>query len=163
MAVEIFNLYENKYLLGSEIFVKLESRISDWMELDAYNKQYELYSIANIYYDTPDSHLIRTSLGKPKYKEKLRIRYYGTPDSASKVYVEIKKKVAGLTNKRRSAMTLGEAVRFLETGQPPALRPEMNAQVRKSNTSWISTSFFPHFIWLTTAAHTSESASMIYA
>jgi hypothetical protein len=129
MAIEIFNRYENKYLLDSDIFVKLQSRISDWMELDAYNKQHELYSIANIYYDTPDSHLIRTSLGKPQYKEKLRVRSYGTPDSASKVYVEIKKKVAGLTNKRRSSMMLDEALGFLKTGQPPTLRPEMNAQV----------------------------------
>jgi hypothetical protein len=129
MAIEVFNRYENKYIVGESILPQLCERLSEYMELDEYNKRFETYSIANIYYDTDDSFLIRTSLSKPKYKEKLRLRSYGAPALDSKVYVEIKKKVAGLVNKRRSAMTLREAYRFLESGNAPKIRDGMNRQV----------------------------------
>ncbi|MDR3209034.1 MAG: polyphosphate polymerase domain-containing protein [Oscillospiraceae bacterium] len=129
MAIEIFNRYENKYLINEKTFTRLEERLSDYMELDAYNSQHETYPIANIYYDTADSHLIRTSLAKPPYKEKLRLRAYGAPGGASQVYVEIKKKVSGLVNKRRSALMPREAYAFLRDGTPPAPQPYMNVQV----------------------------------
>jgi hypothetical protein len=99
------------------------------MELDEYNKTRETYSILNIYYDTPDSQLIRASLQKPQYKEKLRLRSYGTPFADSKVYVEIKKKVRGLVNKRRSALPLSEAYRFLRSGVIPEHAKGANVQV----------------------------------
>lgn len=129
MAIEVFNRYENKYMIDAKIFSKLQNELSDYMELDAYNKQNETYSIANIYYDTDDSYLIHTSLAKPKYKEKLRLRAYGTPKVNSKVYMEIKKKFQGLVNKRRSAIKLDEAYRFIETGVMPDIEPYMNKQV----------------------------------
>lgn len=44
-------------------------------EKDAYGA----YTICNIYYDTGDWRLIRKSLEKTVYKEKLRIRSYGVP------------------------------------------------------------------------------------
>ncbi|MDR3277847.1 MAG: polyphosphate polymerase domain-containing protein, partial [Oscillospiraceae bacterium] len=129
VAIEIFNRYENKYLINEKTFTRIQDRLSDYMELDAYNKLHETYAIANLYYDTGDSHLIRTSLAKPAYKEKLRLRAYGVPDGDSEVYVEIKKKVSGLVNKRRSALTLEEAYAFLRGGIPPAPQPYMNGQV----------------------------------
>ena len=129
MAIEVFNRYENKYLLNEKTLLRLQHRISDYMELDEYNKQHETYTISNIYYDTPDSCLVRSSLAKPRYKEKLRLRAYGIPDIDTKVYVEIKKKLSGLTNKRRSGMKLDEAYAFLQTGEIPELSPYMNRQV----------------------------------
>lgn len=129
MAIEVFNRYENKYMLDRDILEKVQSRLSDYMELDGYNKRHETYTISNLYYDTPDSHLIRTSLQKPKYKEKLRLRAYGVPDPDAKVYVEIKKKFAGLVNKRRSGLPLREAYEFLRTGTVPDEKPDQNRQV----------------------------------
>lgn len=129
MAIEVFNRYENKYLIDSGTCEKLQHRLSDYMELDGYNKQQETYSICNIYYDTDDSYLIRTSIHKPKYKEKLRLRSYGTPNPDSQVYVEIKKKVCGLVNKRRSPIMLDEAYEFLSSGKLPEMEPHMNRQV----------------------------------
>ena len=61
------------------------------MELDKYNKNGQFYSISNIYYDTDDNRLIRSSIEKPVYKEKLRMRSYGTPNAHDKVFLEIKK------------------------------------------------------------------------
>ena len=67
-------------------------QIADYMNPDAYNRNGEAYRISNIYYDTENDQLIRASIEKPVYKEKLRLRAYGTPELTDNVFVEIKKK-----------------------------------------------------------------------
>ena len=71
--------------------------------------RYGAYTICNIYYDTPDYRLIRASLEKPVYKEKLRVRSYGVPREDDPVFVELKKKFDGVVYKRRITTTLPEA------------------------------------------------------
>ncbi|OKP83016.1 polyphosphate polymerase domain-containing protein [Paenibacillus sp. P32E] len=129
MAIEVFNRYENKYLLDHAAYLKLYYDLLEYMEPDAYNKQHEFYPITNLYYDTAHDSLIRSSLAKPKYKEKLRIRAYGTPNQDTKVYLEIKKKVFGLVNKRRTSLKLQEAYDFVSTGVEPEFKDYMNKQV----------------------------------
>jgi SPX domain protein involved in polyphosphate accumulation len=129
MAIEVFNRYENKYLMDSKAFYSLYNRLMEYMELDAYNKNDKFYSISNLYYDTEHHTLVRNSLSKPKYREKLRIRAYGVPAGDAKVYLELKKKVFGLVNKRRTALKLHEAYEFVRTGKAPAYREGMNRQV----------------------------------
>ncbi|CQR58943.1 polyphosphate polymerase domain-containing protein [Paenibacillus riograndensis] len=129
MAIEVFNRYENKYLLDHAAYQKLYNDLLEYMEPDDYNKQHEFYSITNLYYDTAHDSLIRSSLAKPKYKEKLRLRAYGVPDQDTKVYLEIKKKVFGLVNKRRTSLKLQEAYDFVATGVEPEYREYMNKQV----------------------------------
>ena len=129
MAIEVFNRYENKYLLDSEAYYKFYDRLLEYMELDDFNKQHEFYSITNLYYDTEHNTLIRNSLAKPKYKEKLRLRAYGIPNQDTKVYLEIKKKVFGLVNKRRTSLKLHEAYDFVATGIEPDFKDYMNKQV----------------------------------
>jgi hypothetical protein len=129
MAIEIFNRYENKYLIDCDTYEKLQARVADYMEIDEYNRQGETYSICNVYYDTEDNYLIRTSLQKPSYKEKLRLRSYGVTGNDGKAYVEIKKKVRGLVNKRRSGMSMITAKEFLQTGRKPVITEGMNEQV----------------------------------
>ena len=129
MAVNIFNRRENKYPLDMRTFAALRKEITARMDMDIYNANSDSYPILNIYYDTPNSDFIRASVDKPAYKEKLRLRSYGTPDVDSIVYVEIKKKVRGIVNKRRSGMTLREAYQFLDGGATPGIHPDMNAQV----------------------------------
>ncbi len=131
MAIEVFNRYENKYMLDESTFEKLQNKLSEYMKLDAYNENRETYTVTNLYYDTLDNHLIRTSIQKPKYKEKLRLRAYRVPEPESKVYLEIKKKVAGLVNKRRSTLKLEEAYKFISSGVLPPDRPYHNRQVLK--------------------------------
>lgn len=129
MAIEVFNRYESKYLLTDEQYAHFYNDLLKYMELDAYNKKHEYYSISNLYFDTPQDSLIRASLSKPKYKEKLRLRAYGIPEENAKVYLEIKKKVFGLVNKRRTALKLDEAYEFVRSGQAPELADYMNKQV----------------------------------
>ncbi|WP_339323945.1 polyphosphate polymerase domain-containing protein [Paenibacillus sp. FSL W8-0194] len=129
MAIEVFNRYENKYLMDTKAFYNIYNDLMAYMEPDENNKDNKFYTISNLYYDTEHHTLIRTSLAKPKYREKLRIRSYGVPGSDAKVYLELKKKVFGLVNKRRTALKLSEAYEFVRTGTPPAFRKGMNKQV----------------------------------
>ena len=131
MAIEVFNRHELKYLMNEDEVQRIESELMRYMELDEYNKTHEFYTISNIYYDTKDNNLIRTSLCKPKYKEKLRLRAYGVPKIDEKVYLEIKKKVNGIVNKRRTSLKLQEAYDFTSTGVKPEIREYMNPQVIK--------------------------------
>ena len=98
MAIESFNRYEHKYKLDTKTFNKVLEIMDEHMELDSHCGEHSLYTIANIYYDTKDNSLIRESLSKPAYKEKLRLRSYGVPDMDSKVFLEIKKKYRNFAN-----------------------------------------------------------------
>ncbi len=89
--------YEKKYLLTQEQYVELKERIKHVIEKDKHGDT----TICNIYYDTPEFKLIRTSLDKPEYKEKFRIRSYGVANANTKVFAEIKKKYDGVVYKRR--------------------------------------------------------------
>ncbi len=129
MAIEVFNRYEKKFMMTSDVYTQVQKVLGEYMELDEYNKAHSYYTISNIYFDTSDNQLIRTSLSKPKYKEKLRLRAYGVPSLDDKVYLEIKKKVNGLVNKRRTKLTLNEAYEFLRTKKKPELKKYMNKQV----------------------------------
>jgi hypothetical protein len=130
MAIEVFNRCEKKYMLNSEQYERMVEALQPYMIVDAYNKDKEFYGISNIYYDTPDDRLIRASIEKPVYKEKLRVRSYGTPQCSDNVFVEIKKKYNGIVNKRRTIMTLESAYDYLNEGKyPDENNPQMNRQV----------------------------------
>lgn len=129
MAIEVFNRYEHKYLMDTKTYWAITKRIQKYMQADAYNIGGNCYTIANLYYDTKDNLLIRQSLSKPVYKEKLRLRSYGVPQSSSDVFLEIKKKFDGLVNKRRTILKPQEAYEFLSSNVPTSLKSYMNKQV----------------------------------
>ena len=93
MAISTFKRYETKFMLTRIQFEALTTALQEYMIPDAYCTDGKLYTIYNIYYDTPDNQLIRHSLSKPYYKEKLRLRSYKqNAGENDKVYLEIKKK-----------------------------------------------------------------------
>lgn len=109
----VFKRKEIKYLLSSEERNALLPILKTCMEPDAFAHS----SISNLYYDTPDFRMVRRSLEKPMYKEKLRLRSYGTPENTSTVFPEIKKKAMGIVYKRRISLPYQEAVSFLSGQQ----------------------------------------------
>ena len=129
MAIEVFNRFEKKYVLNRDEADQLQEELLPHMVPDKYNMDGRVYTISNLYFDTDENDLIRTSLSKPVYKEKLRMRAYGVPDTDAKVYLEIKKKFRGRVNKRRTSLRLQEAYDFVETGRQPTLRDYVNRQV----------------------------------
>lgn len=117
----VFQRYEKKYLLSPGQYAALRAQLAPFMAEDAYGK----HTICNIYYDTETFNLIRHSLAKPTYKEKLRLRSYGVPQDKDPVFLELKKKLDGVVYKRRIQMTLTEAKRYLGAG----IRPAQDSQI----------------------------------
>lgn len=113
---EVFKRVEKKYLLTKEQYEGLMPFIDEYMRGDEYGES----TICNIYYDTPNSRLIRLSLDKPVYKEKLRLRTYGAPNENTTAFVEIKKKYKGIVYKRRISMKYSEAMAFTRDRIPPS-------------------------------------------
>jgi len=105
MQGNTFERVEEKYLLTQAQFQAIMAGLRGKMQPDLFGRS----MVSSIYYDTEDYRLIRASLEKPDYKEKLRVRAYGTPDAASKVFVELKKKYDGIVYKRRASLPLSQA------------------------------------------------------
>lgn len=105
-----FKRYEKKYLINEAQYQALRMYLDAYMSVD----QYQWSTICNIYYDTPDYRLIRTSIEKPVYKEKLRLRTYGVPSDDSLSFIEVKKKFKGIVYKRRMTLPYRQAHDWLE-------------------------------------------------
>ena len=114
MIQSCFRRYEKKYLLTYDQYRAMLEGMAPHTRADRFSN----YTICNIYYDTPDWLLIRTSLEKPVYKEKLRMRSYGAVANTDDVFVEIKKKYDGVVYKRRVTLPALEAARWLSGGAP---------------------------------------------
>lgn len=110
-----FKRYEKKYMLSPDQLTGMLEGMKPYVRPDEFGR----YTICNIYYDTDDFQLIRTSLEKPVYKEKLRMRSYGTPGDGDKVFVELKKKYDGVVYKRRTVMPAADAAAYIHGGQTP--------------------------------------------
>lgn len=80
----VFKRYELKYMLTLDQKEKVLAAIAPYMKLDKYGRT----NIRNLYYDTNTYLLIRHSIEKPTYKEKLRIRSYSQANADSTVFVE---------------------------------------------------------------------------
>ena len=117
----VMQRYELKYLLSGQQADALRRRLAGHMEADQFGKT----TIASLYYDTPDRRLVRRSLDKPEFKEKLRLRSYGPATDESPVFLELKRKAGGIVYKRRVRCTLPAAEAFL-AGAPA---PDADSQI----------------------------------
>ncbi len=111
---QIFRRKEIKYLLTSRQYAGLLYLLRDHIAPDSFFES----NLLSLYFDTPDHLLIRRSLEKPDYKEKLRLRCYGIPEADSKAFLEIKKKYAGVVYKRRETLPYEQALSFLQGTEP---------------------------------------------
>ena len=122
---DFFQRFEQKYILNTRTYQKLLLELTPYMKPD----QYGVSQISSIYFDTPDYRLIRSSLEKPVYKEKLRLRCYGSPKSQDPVFVELKKKYMGTVYKRRVALSFQEAESYLYQRLPAAVDSQVLREV----------------------------------
>ena len=113
-AIAVMQRFELKYLLSARQADFLRGRLEGHMLADAYGET----DIASLYYDTTDYRLIRASVEKPRFKEKLRLRAYGLATDRSPVFLELKRKYEGVVYKRRVQTTVPEAERFLAGAGP---------------------------------------------
>lgn len=110
-----FKRYEKKYMIEPEQYVAFRAALDEHIKPDRFFES----TVCSIYYDTDDYSLIRNSIEKPVYKEKLRLRSYNVPDSEGEAFVELKGKFKGLVYKRRVMMKAREAMEYL-AGEIPS-------------------------------------------
>lgn len=115
MSPSFFKRTEKKYLLPAEKAALLLARLGDRLLPDRYGES----TVCSLYLDTPDFRMIRASIDARTYKEKLRVRCYGTPAPDGTAFLEIKKKFEGVVYKRREAMPLSAAMAYLQGAAPP--------------------------------------------
>lgn len=110
----IFQRYELKYLMSFRQRQAVLDAMAPYMVPDEYSHS----SIRNLYLDTPDYRLIRRSLERPVYKEKLRVRSYGRAGEQDPVFVELKKKYCSVVYKRRISIPQDQAQVCLNGKRP---------------------------------------------
>lgn len=110
----VFQRYEFKYLLTRDQQARLLATAGEDLRPDVYSHS----SIRNLYLDTPDFRLIRRSLERPVYKEKLRIRSYGRAENTDMVFVELKKKYRSVVYKRRISLPQDQALACFSKTRP---------------------------------------------
>ena len=108
--IVVMKRYEMKYILSPEQTEFFKKKVVGHMKIDKFG----LTSIASLYYDTPDYRLIRTSIDKPAFKEKIRLRSYGIVSDSSPVFLELKRKAYGIVYKRRVQSTLPLVKKFFD-------------------------------------------------
>lgn len=109
--IVVMKRYELKYIMNKEQTEFFKKSVEGHMKIDKFG----LTSIASLYYDTPNYRLIRTSIEKPAFKEKIRLRSYGLATESSPVFLELKRKAYGIVYKRRvqSTIPLGDILPHL--------------------------------------------------
>jgi hypothetical protein len=100
--IVVMKRYEMKYIMSPEQTEYFKKSVEGYMKIDKFG----LTSIASLYYDTPNYRLIRTSIEKPPFKEKIRLRSYGIATESSPVFLELKRKAYGIVYKRRVQSTI---------------------------------------------------------
>ena len=115
MILSIFERKEIKYIISAKQHDDLLKALEGRMQAD----EFGITRICNVYFDTPDFRLIRESIEKPMYKEKLRLRTYGIPKDDDRAFIELKKKFNKIVYKRREIMPYRDAMSFLTERKKP--------------------------------------------
>lgn len=106
----VFRRVEKKYLLNKKQKEAFLKDIKDYIERDDFYKS----DICNIYFDNINNDMISSSLEKPIFKAKLRVRSYKVPKIDDYVFLEIKNKYKGVVGKRRIKLKLKDFYNYLE-------------------------------------------------
>lgn len=117
-----FARWETKFKISKRQKEELLIKMDSYLIPDDYGKS----TIHGLYLDTDDFLLIRNSIEGKTYKEKIRIRSYGTPSKESYVFLEIKKKYKGIVYKRREKMSYQQAMNYIDNDKKPFESQIMN-------------------------------------
>ena len=111
----VFERTETKYILTLSQRRALLEKIEQYVKPDEYGES----TVCSLYFDTDNHRLIRQSMEKPTYKEKLRLRSYGTPKRDGNVFLELKKKYNGVVYKRRLTLSYNAAMAYIRRSVLP--------------------------------------------
>ena len=141
MAAQMtFQRYELKYLLNPTQKRAVLQAMDGHMELDQYGR----VTIRNIYYDTENFHLIRRSLERPCYKEKLRVRSYRQVSPEEPVFVELKKKYKSVVYKRRLSLPDGLVSQSMSQNTPLPVSSQIGHEIAYFRSYYLPTVFLSY-------------------
>ncbi len=123
-----FKRYELKYLLTKQQKEQILHAMAPYMKLDDYGRAV----IRNLYFDTDTYRLIRRSLERPVYKEKLRVRSYQRVGPEDPVFVELKKKYQSVVYKRRLVLPEAQVMASFRDGTPLPVRSQIADEIEYS-------------------------------
>src|SRR5512144_3090202 len=115
-AIRSFNRYELKYIVHASVVDGIVADVLSQMSPDRHGDAGGSYVISNLYYDSPELHLLHSKIVGTNYRRKLRVRVYGENGTGAprSAMVEIKQRLGRTTQKRRVVVPLDEALRICE-------------------------------------------------
>ncbi|MBB6450398.1 hypothetical protein HNR44_002381 [Geomicrobium halophilum] len=112
-ALEIFQRYELKYLIPYEAYQEITRHLQKRMTFDPYGDSNGCYNIVSLYFDSADDKIYYETRNKLDFRQKLRLRVYGSASPESDSFLELKQKYNRVVNKRRTIITLADAYDFI--------------------------------------------------
>jgi hypothetical protein len=131
MSLNTFNRVEMKYVINETQYRNLKTYLTHCEDLIESTILYDEYKVVNIYYDTKTNVLIKKSVSKPKFKQKLRLRAYVDKNGKLKLFLELKKKINGYVNKRRTEISYEDLEEIIHNHSIPDLKQYHNNQILK--------------------------------
>lgn len=129
-AIRRFNRFELKYVADRRLVEAFRQELPGKLDRDPHGVD-GFYPIWSTYYDSPDLRFYWEKIDGEKFRRKLRIRHYGTPEELTgetPVFVEIKQRVNRVTQKRRVRLPYEDALQLC-AGHPPASVDPQDAAV----------------------------------
>ncbi len=135
-AIRRFNRFELKYVADRRLVEAFRQELPARLERDPHGVD-GFYPIWSTYYDSPDLRFYWEKIDGEKFRRKLRIRHYGTPDELTgdtPVFAEIKQRVNRVTQKRRVRLPYEDALALCAGNPPEAFDPRDAAVLEEIET-----------------------------
>jgi hypothetical protein len=114
VSKQLFTRYELKYLITFDTYRTLADTLIPYMQYDPFGDKQGRYSIFSLYFDSPDRKIYYETMNRAAFRQKLRLRIYNSASIDDSAYFEVKQKFKNVVNKRRTAIQLSDAYRFIE-------------------------------------------------
>jgi SPX domain protein involved in polyphosphate accumulation len=120
--IRAFNRFELKYLVPIQAAERFKQALRAHLVPDDHGDSLGSYRLSSLYYDGPDFRCYWEKMDGLKFRRKLRIRHYESPEplsADSPVFVEIKQRLERVTQKRRILLPYREALCLCDERQRP--------------------------------------------
>jgi SPX domain protein involved in polyphosphate accumulation len=117
--------FELKYLTRFDTYQRIIRQLDPYAERDGYAGELGRYSIISLYYDSPELACYWDKINGVPYRNKLRIRQYGSMAGSDDAYIEVKQKLLASIRKIRTRMKLTQAYDLLAAAHQRAETSEV--------------------------------------
>ncbi len=132
--IRSFNRYELKYLMHERDAAAFREQLKPYTELDPYGDDTGSYFLASLYFDTDDHLFYWEKIEGLKFRRKIRMRIYETPDKItddSNVFVEVKQRLDKIIQKRRVVLPYKHAKKLLYDYKIPPHEDKDSATIQE--------------------------------